>query len=597
MSNIIITESQYNRLFEAVDEGVYVNDLNNKKKTAHITYQKGVNYQKGNKNPFDVIKTDKMDENNNDTYLVPLKGGLMSYNITSIRGTEIMHYFKRKFEHQKTMMKIDADEYELEMQDNEFQQFLNQFQTKVNNVISYAYQQFKASNPQVDFSKISIYPVPSSSNFNTKMAGLMANRQFVDLPVQVINQNLLSKDLRNLSKDKEFIKNNKNYYNNQLAPSINGSVDQHIDTTLNKFQSKNNAQENIDEINSVVNCILKDYYYINQYKKKGINYNNILQDLCEWYETYYVDLGELKDALKYNDGVDGKEMKLQISKAAGHIKYSKIPAINKHNEEIWELVKSYFRGSGKNIKMLDIHKWSLTPFEIKTLPNGIRMGMKGMYNPNEDAELVRQELEKIQGTILVIFDDNISGGATLSDICNTCKEMGIQYIIPITFGQMNTKWGYGTNTSAILPVNYKGQEGEFNYQNKKDSKVINILWLDDQRAPERYLASTTKTTDTFYRNKAYYDKLMKKQNVQFKWVKNIEEFSSYIYANGLPDMISFDYNLGKGLPKGDACAQWLRDYCIKTKQPIPNFYVHSANATGIQVIPQILNSVHTAKKE
>ena len=53
----------------------------------------------------DYLKTDKMDMNNEDTYLVPLKNGMMSYNITSINGTEVMHYFKRIFDRQKTSIK------------------------------------------------------------------------------------------------------------------------------------------------------------------------------------------------------------------------------------------------------------------------------------------------------------------------------------------------------------------------------------------------------------------------------------------------------------------------------------------------------------
>ena len=48
----------------------------------------------------------------------------------------------------------------------------------------------------------------------------------------------------------------------------------------------------------------------------------------------------------------------------------------------------------------------------------------------------QKELEKIKGTIFLIFDDNVSGGATLSDICYQCKQLGIENIIPITFGRM-----------------------------------------------------------------------------------------------------------------------------------------------------------------
>ena len=51
---------------------------------------------------------------------------------------------------------------------------------------------------------------------------------------------------------------------------------------------------------------------------------------------------------------------------------------------------------------------------------------------------------KKEGTVFVIFDDNISGGSTLSDICYQAKKLGIKYIIPITFGEMRVKYQQGT---------------------------------------------------------------------------------------------------------------------------------------------------------
>ena len=70
-----------------------------KKKKGSLKYDKSATkkYNKGNLSSLDMLKTDKMDSNNNDTYEVPLKGGIMSYNITSINGTDVMHYFKKTF--------------------------------------------------------------------------------------------------------------------------------------------------------------------------------------------------------------------------------------------------------------------------------------------------------------------------------------------------------------------------------------------------------------------------------------------------------------------------------------------------------------------
>ena len=124
---------------------------------------------------------------------------------------------------------------------------------------------------------------------------------------------------------------------------------------------------------------------------------------------------------------------------------------------------------------------------------------------------------------------------------------------------------------------------------------MTILWLDDMRNPYKYL-SANKNTDTFLRNKKFYDDLMRKTDIDFVWVKNIEEFSNYILKNGLPEFVSFDHDLGKGLPKGLDCAKWLIDYCRKTNNRLPKFYVHSANPNGQREINAILNNALTESK-
>ena len=79
-------------------------------------------------------------------------------------------------------------------------------------------------------------------------------------------------------------------------------------------------------------------------------------------------------------------------------------------------------------------------FQIKNLSNDIRMGLKNYFKAQDGIE---DELARIEGTVFVIFDDNISGGATLSDICYQAKKLGIKYIIPITFGEMRVKYNQG----------------------------------------------------------------------------------------------------------------------------------------------------------
>lgn len=49
--------------------------------------------------------------------------------------------------------------------------------------------------------------------------------------------------------------------------------------------------------------------------------------------------------------------------------------------------------------------------------------------------MVQKEVNKIKNTVFVIFDDNISGGATLSDVCYQAKKIGINNIIVPNFNE------------------------------------------------------------------------------------------------------------------------------------------------------------------
>lgn len=211
-NKIYITESDITKMVQCVlkrlNEDAYIGDINTKKKTANISYSKGnSNYKK--KISDDFLNTDKMDALDSSTYIVPLKGGIISYNITDINGTEVMHYFKNYFDRTSTTISVkekstgNKEDYKLKMDENEFNQFLNTFFQKVNRVIQYKIKEF--GNPQLE--KVSIYPVPSSSNFNEKMAEEMQKFNFSNIKggTQVINQAMFKKDLKNIAIDTDFI--------------------------------------------------------------------------------------------------------------------------------------------------------------------------------------------------------------------------------------------------------------------------------------------------------------------------------------------------------------------------------------------------------
>ena len=76
------------------------------------------------------------------------------------------------------------------------------------------------------------------------------------------------------------------------------------------------------------------------------------------------------------------------------------------------------------------------------------------YNGNKTYSTYEYEINishiKASGEhyLYVSINDNISGGATLSDVCYQCKQLGIENIIPITFGRM-----YQSNTMRGIVLN------------------------------------------------------------------------------------------------------------------------------------------------
>lgn len=101
----------------------------------------------------------------------------------------------------------------------------------------------------------------------------------------------------------------------------------------------------------------------------------------------------------------------------------------------------------------------------------------------------------------------------------------------------------------------------------------------------------------------------------FDVVRNFAEFVSYIISNGIPDVISFDHDLGENhellqgqqwsaypelVEKGEVnlnefgetgydIAKWLVDYCRENNLKLKEVFVHSMNPVGAQNIINIIN--------
>lgn len=451
-----------------MEAGVYMDKakINDRNKTIGLTYNQSSGNNKRIFTPTDKLNTDKMEQANGDTYEVPLKGGLICYNITSIKGMKVMQYFKHLWDNKKEKATVDVNDngkkvsYKLEMLQQEYNAFLNKFQAKVNNVIKYRISQL----PKQEFKAVSIYPVPSSSNFNVTMAKEIAKRSIAGLPVQVINPDILKKDLRNLEKDTEFIEKNRDYYNMKLEKhkENDSSIETYVDNDITRLKSIRDAIPIIEKLNVLSKKLMISYNVAYRPSmKQGLPLENKAKNLAKIYAEYfkcYQQLFKMQYVNILTNDVSGFDKNTIASPKKG----TKPLSVKRHSDEIWKIVKPYLRGTG--CYKCDVQYWDKVLFQIKNLTNSERMGMKNIYNKNiEDADLVQKEMERINGTIFVIFDDNVSGGATLSDVCYQCKQMGIKNIIPLSFGKMDEKWTKGVGVPINIPTDNQGNEKRFNY--------------------------------------------------------------------------------------------------------------------------------------
>ena len=466
-----ISESAYQYY---INEDVFINGIsNNKNKNiANLTYKRNNNgsiaRNRGNMTSLDMLKTNLMDNNSGQTtYEVKLKGGFTSYNITDINGTEVMHYFKRKFSNEETRIKLGDTEYDLEMQDSEFRNFMAQFLNKVNAVVEYRARQFMENNKGLTFSNIYIYPVPSSSNFNIEMVKrIVKNNHTIDnLPVSAISSSILKKDTSNLEKDTDFIDKNRDYYNSERwqTGGNGGSHMQAVDNDLNRLSRLESVKAEIDKANEFTKIenrkqtgsLLSQLNYVsarlNNPEKYGAPTLKSIKKLYDLYIGYQEAVKNITIAGEYYDTIAHKYHKPHLKKVAEAIKYSKGPSIEGRTQRILQILKEYNMTNGLPVKPYDICMWQPANFQIKKLGNDSRMALKNYFSINNDP--AEAELKNTDDSIVVIFDDNISGGATLSDICYQLQKIGVKYMIPITFGKMKTSYSQGIGQVINKPEN------------------------------------------------------------------------------------------------------------------------------------------------
>lgn len=71
----------------------------------------------------------------------------------------------------------------------------------------------------------------------------------------------------------------------------------------------------------------------------------------------------------------------------------------------------------------------------------------------------------------------------------------------------------------------------------------------------------------------------------YELVRTVQEFKDYITANGVPELISFDHDLG-GDETAMQCIHWLidKDYRIN------DYFLHTANPVGRDNMESLISS-------
>lgn len=91
--------------------------------------------------------------------------------------------------------------------------------------------------------------------------------------------------------------------------------------------------------------------------------------------------------------------------------------------------------------------------------------------------------------------------------------------------------------------------------------------------------------------KLYLDDIRTPQGSGWVVVRSYDEAVSYVQANGFPQAVSFDHDLGEAVPTGMDFARWLVEQDLDHNSMPDNFEfnVHSANPVGRDNITGLLS--------
>lgn len=162
--------------------------------------------------------------------------------------------------------------------------------------------------------------------------------------------------------------------------------------------------------------------------------NQLRHDIQNWQsdaDVYdlRVKIDELNDSIAYSIGKRGRPTKEIANKKA----------LIKNLEEQIKILRKGKKGKDKTKN----ENGRAKNFEIKSIEDRRRRSLEGLFGINPKLNGIQQDLK---GKHIVIFDDNISSGATLDDICIELQKYGVASILPITL--------------AIIPKTVYGEHHE-----------------------------------------------------------------------------------------------------------------------------------------
>ena len=107
------------------------------------------------------------------------------------------------------------------------------------------------------------------------------------------------------------------------------------------------------------------------------------------------------------------------------------------------------------------------------------------------------------------------------------------------------------------------------------------LFLDDERNPIQCLSYMLSRSNHSNLSFIYKEK-------DWEICRDFWSFKKCLIEKGLPELVSFDHDLGTD-ETGNTCAQFLLGYCMDKGLDIPQYVVHSMNPVGTQNIINTLS--------